>query len=288
MDPDIALFVDSFVRAAWRGRAPLATIPGHGVQADRAAGKPIAGKAAPPHHPASGADRRRGGVPCRGRATGRRAARRRSARDANRRRARRPASGQRTDVLRPPVDRPPSPRLSRPLSGDPAAAGPHRRFRGHDPTAGSTWRFGSRPRPRGAGIASSGGQSPHPLRQPGLSCEGGNTPDDLRSGQPRAGRRAGSVSLAADGGRRWTARAWSRPSPAKLSVNWLLGGAGVALRSLWDVGDALADERLVRVLPDHEGSAAVGIWAFTHRRLLPLRSLRCSTICETPGAVPPG
>ena len=32
--------------------------------------------------------------------------------------------------------------------------------------------------PRGAGIASSGGQSPHPLRQPGLSREGGNTPDD--------------------------------------------------------------------------------------------------------------
>ena len=41
----------------------------------------------------------------------------------------------------------------------------------------------------------------------------------------------------------------------------VLGGTGVALRSLWDVGDALADERLVRVLPDHEGSAAVGIWA---------------------------
>ncbi|MGW8136112.1 LysR family transcriptional regulator [Sphingomonas zeae] len=41
----------------------------------------------------------------------------------------------------------------------------------------------------------------------------------------------------------------------------VLVGVGVALRSLWDVGDALADGRLVRVLPDHEGSAAVGIWA---------------------------
>lgn len=41
----------------------------------------------------------------------------------------------------------------------------------------------------------------------------------------------------------------------------VLGGAGVALRSLWDVGDALADGRLIRVLPDHEGSAAVGVWA---------------------------
>ncbi|WP_322965553.1 LysR family transcriptional regulator [Sphingomonas fuzhouensis] len=41
----------------------------------------------------------------------------------------------------------------------------------------------------------------------------------------------------------------------------VLGGAGIALRSLWDVGDALADGRLVRVLAAHEGSAAVGIWA---------------------------
>lgn len=39
-----------------------------------------------------------------------------------------------------------------------------------------------------------------------------------------------------------------------------LAGAGIALRSLWDVSDALADGRLVRVLPDHEGSASVGIW----------------------------
>ncbi|WP_347091287.1 LysR family transcriptional regulator [Sphingomonas parapaucimobilis] len=41
----------------------------------------------------------------------------------------------------------------------------------------------------------------------------------------------------------------------------VLGGAGIALRSLWDVGDALEDGRLSRVLPGHEGSAAVGIWA---------------------------
>lgn len=41
----------------------------------------------------------------------------------------------------------------------------------------------------------------------------------------------------------------------------VLGGAGIALRSLWDVGEALSEGRLARVLPDHEGSAAVGIWA---------------------------
>lgn len=40
-----------------------------------------------------------------------------------------------------------------------------------------------------------------------------------------------------------------------------LAGGGIALRSLWDVADALADGRLVRVLPAYEGSVAVGIWA---------------------------
>lgn len=40
-----------------------------------------------------------------------------------------------------------------------------------------------------------------------------------------------------------------------------LGGVGIALRSLWDVGEALRDGRLVRVLPEWEGSADVGIYA---------------------------
>jgi DNA-binding transcriptional LysR family regulator len=40
-----------------------------------------------------------------------------------------------------------------------------------------------------------------------------------------------------------------------------LGGVGIALRSLWDVGDALRDGRLVRVLPDWKGSQDVGIYA---------------------------
>jgi DNA-binding transcriptional LysR family regulator len=33
------------------------------------------------------------------------------------------------------------------------------------------------------------------------------------------------------------------------------------LRSLWDVGDALRDGRLVRILPAWEGSQDVGIYA---------------------------
>lgn len=39
-----------------------------------------------------------------------------------------------------------------------------------------------------------------------------------------------------------------------------LAGAGIALRSLWDVADSLADGRLVRILPRYEGSVAVGIF----------------------------
>ncbi|WP_226017412.1 LysR family transcriptional regulator [Novosphingobium sp. FKTRR1] len=39
-----------------------------------------------------------------------------------------------------------------------------------------------------------------------------------------------------------------------------LGGAGIALRSLWDVAPALASGDLVRVLPDWQGSADVGIF----------------------------
>ncbi|MBB5686823.1 LysR family transcriptional regulator [Sphingobium boeckii] len=40
-----------------------------------------------------------------------------------------------------------------------------------------------------------------------------------------------------------------------------ISGAGVALRSLWDVGTELADGRLKRILSDHEGSTDVGIFA---------------------------
>lgn len=40
-----------------------------------------------------------------------------------------------------------------------------------------------------------------------------------------------------------------------------LTGVGIALRSLWDVGEALESGALVRVLPEWEGSADVGIYA---------------------------
>lgn len=40
-----------------------------------------------------------------------------------------------------------------------------------------------------------------------------------------------------------------------------LSGVGIALRSLWDVGEALERGALIRVLADWEGSADVGIYA---------------------------
>jgi DNA-binding transcriptional LysR family regulator len=40
-----------------------------------------------------------------------------------------------------------------------------------------------------------------------------------------------------------------------------LSGVGIALRSVWDVGEDIAAGRLVRVLPALEGSAQVGIYA---------------------------
>lgn len=52
-----------------------------------------------------------------------------------------------------------------------------------------------------------------------------------------------------------------RTNSSEMVRELALGGVGIALRSLWDVGDALASGRLVRVLPDWEGSADVGIYA---------------------------
>ena len=40
-----------------------------------------------------------------------------------------------------------------------------------------------------------------------------------------------------------------------------IAGVGISLRSLWDVSEDLAAGRLIRVLPDFEGSADVGIFA---------------------------
>lgn len=62
-------------------------------------------------------------------------------------------------------------------------------------------------------------------------------------------------------GRAWTieGRSRVRTNSSEVVRELALAGAGIALRSLWDVGPELADGRLVRVLPDIEGSAGTGI-----------------------------
>ena len=52
----------------------------------------------------------------------------------------------------------------------------------------------------------------------------------------------------------------------------VIGGVGIALRSTWDVGEELSAGRLVRVLPQYEGSRNVAIHAlYASRRFLPAK-----------------
>lgn len=61
-----------------------------------------------------------------------------------------------------------------------------------------------------------------------------------------------------------------RTNSSEIVRELALTGVGIALRSLWDVGDALASGALVRVLPEWEGSADVGIYAIhPHAALVP-------------------
>lgn len=52
-----------------------------------------------------------------------------------------------------------------------------------------------------------------------------------------------------------------RTNSSEVARELVLSGVGIALRSLWDVGEHLASGALVRVLPELEGSADVGIYA---------------------------
>ena len=52
-----------------------------------------------------------------------------------------------------------------------------------------------------------------------------------------------------------------RTNSSELVRELALSGVGIALRSLWDVGDALRTGALVRVLPEWEGMRDVAIWA---------------------------
>ncbi|WP_380871695.1 LysR family transcriptional regulator [Sphingomonas sp. DBB INV C78] len=56
-------------------------------------------------------------------------------------------------------------------------------------------------------------------------------------------------------------RSHVRTNSSEIVRELAIAGVGIALRSLWDVGDALADGRLVQVLPDWEGPDDLGIYA---------------------------
>lgn len=64
-----------------------------------------------------------------------------------------------------------------------------------------------------------------------------------------------------------------RTNSSELVREMALAGGGVALRSLWDVSDALARGDLVRLLPDHEGAADVAIFAVHLPHAHPPRAL---------------
>ncbi|WP_099866206.1 LysR family transcriptional regulator [Pararhizobium haloflavum] len=52
----------------------------------------------------------------------------------------------------------------------------------------------------------------------------------------------------------------------------VIGGVGIALRSTWDIGEELAAGKLVRVLPQFEGSRNVAVHAvYASRRFLPAK-----------------
>ncbi|MDJ0278123.1 LysR family transcriptional regulator [Sphingomonas sp. 2R-10] len=83
---------------------------------------------------------------------------------------------------------------------------------------------------------------------------------------------AGHRLLAADGQLPWmllrptrralvTGTSHVRTNSSEIVRELTLAGVGIALRSLWDVGDALADGRLVRVLPDWAASHDLAIHA---------------------------
>lgn len=75
-----------------------------------------------------------------------------------------------------------------------------------------------------------------------------------------ADENSGARTVAIDG----TSRV--RTNSSEVVRELCIAGVGIALRSLWDVSADLAAGRLVRILPDCEGSADVGIYAVSPRR----------------------
>jgi DNA-binding transcriptional LysR family regulator len=65
-----------------------------------------------------------------------------------------------------------------------------------------------------------------------------------------------------------------RTNSSEIVRELVLAGAGIALRSTWDIADQLRSGALMRILPDHEGSSDVGIYAVRPRADLILPNVR--------------
>jgi len=56
-----------------------------------------------------------------------------------------------------------------------------------------------------------------------------------------------------------------RTNSSEVVRELVLAGAGIALRSTWDIAEQLRAGALIRILPDHEGTSDVGIYAVRPR-----------------------
>jgi len=101
-----------------------------------------------------------------------------------------------------------------------------------------------------------------------LSKQGApQTLDDLRHHAQLAAENQSAWRLEGpDGPVTFRARSRVRTNSSEVARELVLAGAGIALRSTWDVGDELRDGRLLRVLPQYAGASDVAIFALTAGR----------------------
>ena len=93
------------------------------------------------------------------------------------------------------------------------------------------------------------------------------TLDDLRAHAQLAAENQSAWRLEGpDGPVTFRARSRVRTNSSEVARELVLAGAGIALRSTWDVGDELRDGRLKVVLPQYAGASDVAIFALTAGR----------------------
>ncbi|MNL25796.1 HTH-type transcriptional regulator DmlR [compost metagenome] len=93
------------------------------------------------------------------------------------------------------------------------------------------------------------------------------TLDDLRAHAQLAAENQSAWRLEGpDGPVTFRARSRVRTNSSEVARELVLAGAGIALRSTWDVGEELRDGRLQRVLPQYAGASDVAIFALTAGR----------------------